>query len=218
METANRIDSTELIDKLNWRYATKKFDPIKKLEPGQIEGLMEILRLAPSSMGLQPYTFIRVVDEDIRKQLRHVSSNQTQITDASDIIVFAAHTQISAEDIQQFVQLSADLRGYPGDAAERRVLSIKRYVNGFTSDGLLEWNARQAYIAIGQLLAAAAVLEIDACPMEGIDKEQYNRILGLNSLNLRTLALVALGFRSITDEGQHMPKVRKPVEQLFLTI
>lgn len=218
METINGISSAVLIDKLNWRYATKKFDPDKKLSQSQVNGLMEILRLAPSSMGLQPYTFVRVVDQEIRKQLRQVSSNQAQITDASEIIVFAAHKRISTEDIQTFVQLGSDLRGYPADALERRVISIKRYVDGFTSDGLLEWNARQAYIAMGQLLTAAAMSEIDACPMEGIDKEQYNRILGMNSLNLQTLAVVALGFRSTTDESQNMPKVRKPVEQLFLTI
>jgi nitroreductase len=218
METIKGISSAVLIDKLNWRYATKKFDPDKKLSQGQVEGLMEILRLAPSSMGLQPYTFVRVIDQEIRKQLRQVSSNQAQITDASEIIVFAANKSITTEDIQAFVQLSADSRGYPADAAGRRVLSIKRYVDGFTADGLLEWNARQAYIAMGQLLAAAAMSEIDACPMEGIDKEQYNRILGLNSLDLQTLAVVALGFRSREDESQYMPKVRKSIEQLFLTI
>lgn len=218
METATIINTNELTDVLNWRYATKKFDPEKKLSDIQIETLMESLRLAPSSMGLQPYTFVRVTKVEVRHALRKVSSNQAQITDASDILVFAAHKAITEQDIRNFVKKGAMLRGYPDDSVEPRVSSVKRQVEKYSREELLEWNSRQAYIAMGQLLAAAALLKIDACPMEGIDKSAYNRILDLNSLNLQALAVVALGFRSVDDALQFHPKVRKSHKELFLTI
>jgi nitroreductase len=169
-------------------------------------------------MGLQPYKFIRVENADVRAKLREVSSDQAQITDASEIFVITSNIAIPESDVVDFVNLGGALRGYKQESMKRRVASIMKHVEGFEEKELAAWNARQAYIAIGQLLTAAAVMGIDACPMEGIDPDEYNRILGLNSINLNALAVVALGFRSEEDELQYQPKVRKPLEELIITV
>ncbi len=211
------IENSELVHALNWRYATKKFDPNKQIPKEDRETLFESLRLSASSMGLQPYRFIRVTNADLREQLRKVSFDQSQITDASEMIVFAAKTEYSVSDIERIIRLGGELRGYDEDKLVKRIESTKRYVDRKSKSELFEWNARQAYIAMGSLLTAAAVLGIDACPMEGINGAEYDRILGLNPLNLGSLAVVTLGYRSEIDKYSSEAKVRLPMDEVFLT-
>ncbi|MCA1752901.1 MAG: nitroreductase family protein [Flavobacteriales bacterium] len=153
METKTDINTaTSVIDALNWRYATKKFDPKSKVTAEDMDTLMEAIRLAASSMGLQPYRFLRITDSKVRKQLREVSFDQPQITDASDMIVFAAKTDYTDADIDDFLEESQKQRGFDDNQIAQRKKSIQKHVAGFKGEDLLRWNARQMYIAIGQLL------------------------------------------------------------------
>jgi nitroreductase len=215
--TAEVLTGNDIVEALNWRYATKKFDPEKKLGDEQVESLLETIRLSASSMGLQPYRFIHVKDEALRRELRSHSYDQPQITDASELIVFAAKEKFTDEDISQIVEREGEIRGYDKEKIEKRVKSVTKYVRSKNPDEFFAWTGRQTYIAIGKLLSAAALMRVDACPMEGIKGEDYDRILGLETLNLRSLAVVTLGFRSENDAYASKPKVRLPKDQIIKT-
>lgn len=215
--TSEVLTGNDIVEALNWRYATKKFDPDKKLNDEQVESLLETIRLSASSMGLQPYRFIHVKDQALRRELREHSYDQPQITDASELIVFAAKEVFTDEDISQIVEREGEIRGYDKEKIEKRVNSVTKYVRGKKPDEFFAWTARQTYIAIGNLLSAAALMRIDACPMEGIKGKHYDRILELETLNLRSLAVVTLGFRSENDAYASKPKVRLPKEKIIKT-
>jgi nitroreductase len=180
--------------------------------------LLEALRYSASSMGLQPYEFIHVRDEETRNLLKEHSFGQSQITDASDMIVFAAKTELSQGYIENYARLEGELRNRTEEQIERKIKGTAAYVNKMSTEELFVWNSKQAYIAIGNLLSAAALLGIDACPMEGINPEEYDRILRLEPLNLRSLAVVTLGFRSAEDSYADQAKFRFPKGQIIKTI
>lgn len=216
METETEMNTaTRIIDALNWRYATKKFDPNRKISAEDMDTLTEAVRLAASSMGLQPYRFLRITDPDVRKELREVSFDQPQITDASEMIVFAAKTDYTDADIDDFLDESQKRRGFTDDQIADRKKSIRKHVAGFKGEDLVRWNARQMYIAIGQLLTTAALIKIDACPMEGIKAPEYGRILNLDEKGLKAFAVVTLGYRSDEDKLADEAKIRLPREILF---
>lgn len=218
METTKRITGKELISAMNWRYATKKFDPDRKLTEDQVNSLLESLRLSASSMGLQPYEFVHVRDPEIREQLKEHSYGQGQITDASELIVFAAKTSISREYIEEYARAEAALRERSEDQILRKIESTLAYVSQSDAAELFNWNSKQSYIAMGSLLSAAALLQIDSCPMEGIIGEEYDRILRLEPLNLRSLAVVTLGYRSSADSYASQPKFRFPQGRIIKTM
>ena len=210
-ETINQ----ELKKSLNWRYATKKFNPEKKIKPDNLDTLFEALRLSASSMGLQPYHFFWIENAELREELRTHSYNQSQITDAHGVMVFAAKTDLEPDEIDAFVRLEGGKRGYDNESIEKRTKSVQAYVDRKKGDAFFQWSARQTYIALGNLLTSAALMRIDACPMEGIKGKEYDRILGLEPLNLRSIAVVTLGYRSDDDPYQHKAKVRKPQDDLI---
>ena len=211
-------EQVNLIESLEWRYATKKFNNEKQIPENEMGLLLKSLQLSPSSMGLQPYHFFQVKDPERRKALREVSFNQKQITDASELIVFAAKTKLAHNDIERFVRLNAEIRQKDEESRKRNFSRLSQYIAKFDDDALFNWTSRQAYIAMGLILSSAAQLKIDACPMEGIQGEEYDRILDLEPLNLRTISVVTLGYRSDEDKYQWEPKVRKPLDDLITTI
>ncbi|WNJ18782.1 NAD(P)H-dependent oxidoreductase [Pontibacter sp. G13] len=205
-----------LIDHLNWRYATKRFDNTKKVSEADLATMQEAIRLSASSFGLQPYKVIVVEDADLKAKLLPASWNQPQIVEASHLFVFAAQTHVTPADIDAYLTLKAnsmgisveDLKGY-GDF-------MKDKIGQREQADIQDWNSRQAYIALGNLLAAAGELKVDACPMEGFEVDQYNEILGLNEQGLSAVSVVPVGYRSEEDATQNAPKVRKPAEELFV--
>lgn len=218
METTELLTGKEIIEGLNWRYATKKFDPDRKISEENVNTLLEALRLSASSMGLQPYEFIHVKNRAIREQLKEHSYGQTQITDASDMIVFAAKTSISIGYIEEFARQEAALRNRNEEQIIRKIESTQDYVSKKNSDEIFNWNSKQTYIALGTLLSTAAMLRVDACPMEGFKGEEYDRILQLERLNLRSLAVVTLGYRSSEDSYAAQPKFRFTQDRIIKTI
>lgn len=199
----------DVVGQLSWRYATKKFDPSKKIAPATWAALAKSLVLSPSSFGLQPWRFVVVSDPAVRAKLRPASWNQSQITDASHLVVMARRTTMTAADVERFVQRIIDVRKVPAAAMEDYKKMMLGSVNAPGAD-LAGWSARQVYIALGFFLSAAAMLGVDACPMEGIDAGKYDEILGLPAQGYNTVVVAAAGYRASDDWLAGLPKVRFP--------
>ena len=205
----------DIIQAMQWRYATKKYDDTKKVAEKDIETIMEAVRLAPSSFGLPVYKIILVKNEDLRKQLRESAWGQSQLTDASNIFIFAVKTDIGQKDIDAFVQLTAETR----DMSVESLAGMKNGMSGIlnmTAEQRTTWTTRQAYIGLGILLETSAMMEIDATPMEGFQPEKFDEILGLPEKNLKSVVMAAVGYRSSDDKYAEMKKVRQNKSDLFI--
>lgn len=215
----NTITTDQLLSALNWRYATKVFDPARKISAATWSALEDILVLAPSSFGLQPWRFLVVRDDAIRAKLRPHSWGQSQVTDASHFVVFTARTEITASDIAHLIDRIAEVRGQPATALEPyRQMMEGGLLNEARKPHLHDWSSRQAYIAMGQLMTGAAVLGIDTCPMEGFEPAKYDEILGTRKDGYACIAAVALGYRSSGDKYASLPKVRYPKSEVIKTV
>ena len=208
-----------IAEALNWRYAVKKFDPARKISAEDWGLLKKSLHLAPSSYGLQQWKFIVVENPAVREQLKAVSWNQTQVTDASHYVVLAYREEITGEYVDRYIRRIAEVRGVTEESlAGFRQNMIKNLVEGGQGLQIDAWCARQAYIAIGFLMETAALLGIDSCPMEGLEPEAYDRILGLEGTGYLTAGTVALGYRHADDWLQHARKVRFEESEIIVTV
>lgn len=216
-DTSVDVDMRSVIqESLAWRYATKRFDPTQKIPAALWSTLEEALRMAPSSFGLQPWNFVVVTDPVIREKLLPHSWNQPQIVEASHLVVLASAKDIPKDSVDTFIRFAADTRSIPVARLENYRAMIVQFIQGLRqSDSLEAWTARQTYIALGMLLSCAALLQIDACPLEGIDAPQYDTILGLDAGMFSTRVACALGYRSQSDDAAKLSKVRFPREQVF---
>ncbi len=205
---------TKIIDALNWRYATKKFDATKKLTDVQLKDLLEALRLTPTSYGLQPYKFIVITDPALREKMKAVSWNQVQITDASHLIAICSMKSMDPTYVDLFIADIAKTRSISTDSLKDYRDMMLGSIAGQTPEGLSDWTKRQSYIALGTLLVAAADMKIDACPMEGFDGSKIDELLGLTTTNFRVASLCPIGFRASDDAMASMKKVRFPLELL----
>ena len=205
-----------ILSKLNTRYATKVFDPTKKVSEADMEKLLEAIRLSASSYGLQPYKILVVEDPQIRTELRKFAWDQSQITDASALLIFAADVETNAKSVDEFVDLISQTRNIPKDALSGYADMMKGSIQGQTPEQIETWVSKQAYIALGFGLVSAAVLDIDACPMEGFSPADFDRILDINKLGLKSKVIMAVGYRSDEDHYAHLAKVRQKKEDLFI--
>lgn len=209
--------SKELITALEWRYATKQFDATKKISANQENVLLKAISLSASSFGIEPYEVLVISDTKVREELRKVSWNQSQITDASHLLVFAAKTTITEEDIEEFLTRIAKTRGVTVESLE----SYKQMMMGLIKlppEHAQAWATKQAYIALGNALTSAALIGLDACPMEGLDAAAYDKILGLTAKGYATAVVLTVGFRSSEDKYASLKKVRKPEKELFVHV
>ncbi|MDR6301229.1 NAD(P)H-dependent oxidoreductase [Mesonia maritima] len=206
------------LENLNWRYATKRYDESKKLSEENLENLKEALRLSASSYGLQPYKILVIEDEEIRKKLRKEAWDQPQITEASQLLIFAAYTEFNQEHLDKFISNTAKTRRMEEKELEGYKNMIENTTLQLPKEQQQIWAAKQAYIALGNLLSAAATFRIDASPMEGFSAEGFDKILNLKEKGLTTAVIAAVGYRSMEDDYQHLAKVRKSKEELFTTI
>ena len=208
----------DVLKKLNWRYATKKFNPSKKVSKEDLGTLLEAARLSASSYGLQPYHIFAVEDMPIREKLKKASWDQPQITDASYILVLANQTTFDANLVDTYIDKLIDVRGVKKEDVAGYAEMMKSTLLGLTDAQKSSWTANQSYIVLGNLLTLAAEMEIDTCPMEGFDNAKYNEILGLNAKDLNAAVVLAIGYRSEEDDTQHYPKVRYSKEKLITHI
>ena len=206
------------IENQNWRYATKKFDATKKISNEDLETLKEAIRLSSSSYGLQLYKVLIIENPEIRAQLLPNSWGQAQIVDASHLFVFANQTNIGNAEIDNYLQNTAATRNLPMTALSGYGDFMKGTINPMSEQAKDNWTAKQTYLALANLLNAAAELKIDVTPMEGFSAEKYNEILDLNGQNLNAVLVAAVGYRHEEDATQHYKKVRKSKEELFITI
>ncbi len=200
---------------LNWRYATKKFDSEKEISKESLNTLLESIQLSASSYGLQPYEVMVVKDEKIREQLKAAAWNQTQITDASYVLVFANLKSVNEAYVDSYLDNIAETRNISREDLKGMEEMIKSTTLQLPADMQNIWAAKQAYIALGNLLSAAASLKIDTCPMEGFDATKFDEILGLGDKNLTTAVIAPIGYRSEEDHYQHLAKVRKSKSDLI---
>ena len=205
-----------LIDSLKWRYATKKFDSARKVKSGDIENLKESIRLAATSYGLQPFKVAIIEDASVKSDLREVSFKQSQITDCSHLFIFTHLTVVQDGFIDNYIDLCASERQLAASELQGYSNFMKTTLGDFSEDEIHNWASKQAYIGMTNLLTACADLRIDACPIEGFESEKYNEILKLDKQSLSACVVVAVGYRSVADESQHLKKVRLPKEELFI--
>ena len=198
-----------LLAQLRWRYAVKKFDPARKIPAATWSALEEALVLSPSSYGLQPWRFIVVNDPAVRALLRPASWNQPQTTDASHYVVFAARVALSEADVDRYVARIAEVRGVTAESlAPFRGMMVGGVVEGMPPERRDHWAAHQVYIALGNLMTAAAAIGVDTCPMEGISPAKYDEILGLAADGFHTVVACAAGYRAADDRLAAELKVR----------
>lgn len=204
-----------VLDQLRWRYATKKFDPARKIPSELWAKLEQAAVLAPSSYGLQPWKFVVVTDPAVRKKLHPASWNQAQILDASHLVVFAAKNPPTPVDVEQYVARIAEIRGVPVASVDAFKLMMLGSLSRMTPEAAHQWAARQCYIALGVFLTACAAVGIDACPMEGFQPEQYDEILGLKAKGLGVVVIATAGYRSADDPAAKNRKVRFDVNSVI---
>lgn len=205
----------EILEALKRRYATKKFDPSKKISPEDMETLLQSLVLSPSSFGLQPWRFIHVQNAETRKLLFENSRGQPQITDAAELIVIASKTTMQESDIQEYID-SLVAQGANADTLAEYKGTMLWTIWARSEEQLKVRNQKQAYIAMWVLLTTAAILGIDTCPMEGFIPEKYNEILWLDALGLTATLVIPMGYRSAEDITASFPKFRYSKDKLII--
>ena len=209
---------SHFIENQKWRYATKKFDAAKKISAADLETLKEAIQLSTSSYGLQLYRVLIIENPEVRAKLQPVSWGQSQIVDASHLLVFANIVNVQESHIDAYVQNIADTRGLSVEDLKGYSDFMKSKIVPLPVEQKAVWTSKQTYLALGNLLNAAAELKIDVTPMEGFEPEKYNEILGFNALGLNASLVAAVGYRHEEDATQHYVKVRKPKQELFITI
>jgi nitroreductase len=213
------MTNEQLLTALNWRYATKVFDAAKKIPSDVWKTLEQALVLTPTSYGLQPYQFLIVQDAGRRAELLPHSWGQKQVVECSHFVVFTARTEMKEADVDRFVKRTKDVRKVPEGAFNPyRDMMIGDIVNGPRGKKAHEWAARQAYIALGNLMTCAAVRGVDACPMEGIVPAEYDKVLQLAGTGYATVVACALGYRAATDKYASLTKVRYETKDLVRII
>jgi nitroreductase len=209
----------QLLDALNWRYATKVFDATKKIPADVWSALEKTLVLTPTSYGLQPYQFLVVQDAAKRAALLPHSWGQKQVVDCSHYVVFTARTDMKEADVTRLIARISAVRGVPAESLNfYRDMMLGDVVNGPRGKAAHEWAARQCYIALGNVMTAAAVLGVDACPMEGINPAEYDKILKLDGTGYKTVVALALGYRATGDKYASLAKVRYEAADLVKTV
>ena len=209
------LSGQQLVNQLNWRYATKKFDPTRKIPAEIWAALEQALVLAPSSYGLQPWKFMVATSDEVKKKLVPISWNQTQPGDCSHHVVFAVRKGLDEAHVDHYMDRIVALRGGSKEAmASYRTMMIVSLGKAAAAGTLDQWQTHQVYIALGQFMTAAALLGIDTCPMEGISHADYDQVLGLAGTPYTTVVACAAGYRDPSDKYATVAKVRFPVSEV----
>lgn len=208
----------KIIESLKWRSAIKKFDPNKKVNTDDLEVLFEAANLAATSGGLQPFKLVVVGEGELKSQLAPHAFGQSQVKDASHILVFSVETDISGDTVNRYIQRATEVRGEGKDSLIGYAESMKGYISSMDENEKNAWAKSQAYIALGTVMAVAAQMKIDTCPMEGFDAIQFQEILDLKSKKLMPVLILPIGYRSEDDEHSREAKIRKKRENLIIEL
>ena len=203
-----------LIQDLKWRYATKNMNG-ETVSAEKLQAILAATNLAATSWGLQPFTVLVVSNEEIKVKLQAAAYGQTQVGSSSSVLVFAVPLKITTADIDGFINLVATTRSIPVESLDEYKKIILGSVIPMPAEQQQIWAAKQAYIALGTALAAAAEQKVDACPMEGFDATKFDEILGLTEKGLKSVVIMPVGYRAADDTTAQYIKVRKPESELF---
>ncbi|MDT0688850.1 NAD(P)H-dependent oxidoreductase [Salegentibacter sp. F188] len=203
------------IEDLEWRYATKKFDNTKKINSEDLDKILKSIQLSASSYGMQPYKVIVIDDPQIKEKLKPAAWGQPQITDSSHLVVFANYKTIDEKYVDSYIENISQIRHIAVDNLAGLKDKLINSITKLPAEDQNTWAQKQAYLALGNLLSAAASYKIDTCPMEGFDAAKFDEILGLQEKGMTTAVIATLGHRSEEDPAQDAKKVRKSEEQLF---
>ena len=213
------ISTATLLTALHWRYATKQFDPAKKIPPTDWHALEQALVLSPSSVGLQPWKFIVVTDPAMKARLKPAAWNQAQVTDCSHFVVLAVRKNLGPDHVDRHIGRMAEVRGVTTESLGKFREMVTGNLDKARAEARLDtWQAHQVYIALGQLLASAALLGVDTCPMEGFEPEEFDEILGLTGTGWASVVCCAAGYRSADDKYATTKKVRFKPEDVITRI
>lgn len=209
------LSPEQTLEQLNWRYATKKFDPSQKIPEATWKTLEQSLVLSPSSFGLQPWQFFVIRNPEIRQKLVEYSWGQKQVIEASHLVVFAIKKNVNAEDVDRHIQRMAEVQQTPVE----KLAGFGNMVKGFLEKppfplDVDQWAAKQSYIALGFFMTCAAMLHIDTLPMEGFIPAKYDEVLGLTSKGYESVVVCCAGYRANDDKYIATPKVRFPTDDI----
>ena len=206
-----------LIEKLQWRYATKKMDSTKIVSSEKVDHILEAVRLTASSSGLQPYEVFVITNKDIRQKIREVANNQSQITDCSHLLVFAAWDNYTAERINAAFDMTETIRNFKSESGTAYRQMLLNTYPARDAEVNFTHAAKQAYIGLGTALIAAADQQVDCTPMEGFNPPAVDEVLDLHPKGLRSVVMLPLGYRKADEDWlMNLKKVRRSKEQ-FIT-
>lgn len=208
----------DIIQALTWRYAVKKFDDHFSLEVSQIDVLKNAFNLTATSFGLQPVSLVVLRDKTLRSQLVSHSYNQSQVAQASHLLVFCVHDSFDTSYIQNYFDLVKEVRNTPDEILEGYKSYLMDWVTTTPDSEKHQWAVKQAYLTMGNLLTVCAAEGIDACPMEGFDNEAYDKKLNLKAKNLKSVLIMPIGKRAEDDFFADLKKVRKPLEKVIFDL
>lgn len=206
------------IESLNWRAAIKQFEPTKQVSTEDLNILLEAGNLAATSGGMQPFKIVVVSKPETKIKLQAAAYGQKQVAEASHVLVFAIEKEIGANTVDRYIKRAAEVRNIPAESMEGYANSMKGYMGSMDDATKAHWAKSQAFIALGTILLTAASMQIDSCPMEGFQADQFAEILNLSEQKLTPVAILPIGFRSPEDRYSNMPKVRKTKEDFILEI
>ncbi len=207
-----------IIDALNYRYATKKFDPTKKLDNEQIDALIETARLTATSYGMQLMKLVVVENQDIKDKLVEASYGQKQVSDASQVLVLCREKNFDESLIQGYINNIAQIRAVELDKLEGFKNAMSGNLLNKPKSELEVWMNNQVYITLGKLMMTCALLKIDSCPMEGFQPDKYDKILNLSEKNLTAVLVLPVGYRSEEDKNSKAKKVRRLQEDFLIKL
>lgn len=207
-----------IIEKLNWRYATKKFDTTKQLSDSQLEILKEAFNLTALSYGLQTLKMVVVGDKSIRENLVALAFGQRQVADASHLLVLCIQNEIDTDDVEEHFDTVKAIRNTPDEILDPFKEQLKSTIENMPDSKKSDWATKQAYIALGNLMTVCAIEEIDSCPMEGFLPEELDKVLNLDKYELKSVLLLPVGFRAEDDMFASLKKVRKPISDTVLEL
>ena len=210
--------NTTSIEQLKWRYATKKFDSSKKLSEAKLNVLKEAFNLTATSYGLQPLKMLVIANQDLKKKLLPITMNQKQVIDASHVFVLCTETKMDAKFIKDNFKLVEEIRKTPRAVLDPFETFIIDEFDLKSEAAIETWMAKQAYLALGNLLTVCAFENIDSCPIEGFEPEKYDDILRLKEKGLKSVVVLAVGYRAEDDFFAALKKVRRGIAEVVIDI
>ncbi|MCP4524194.1 MAG: NAD(P)H-dependent oxidoreductase [Candidatus Gracilibacteria bacterium] len=204
-----------IIEKLNWRYATKAFDETKKVSQDDLNTIMEAFRLTASSFGLQPWKLVVVENQELQDQLVEHSWGQTQVANCSHLLVLTKPSNFGDKNIEEYIADIMNTRGGTKEELAGYEKMMKGFLSNMTTEQIDIWMIKQVYIALGNLLTVCAQMDIDSCPIEGFIADKYDQVLGLEKKGLSSVVILPIGYRSTDDKYSELKKVRFSQEKII---